>query len=99
MQSGRKAEQKGQGAIQHVKIDACSQSLGSCVAWSIVLRRYWKTLLAVLGGNLLYFIVLLPYLPPAARHRPGALDLGLVVDFWICLALYGLLAFTFRHRR
>ncbi|MCZ6490531.1 MAG: hypothetical protein O7A06_08375 [Acidobacteria bacterium] len=56
-------------------------------------------MLAVLGGNFLYFIVLLPFLPPAARHRPGDLDLGLVVDFWICLALYGLLAFTFRRQR
>ena len=85
--------------MRHVKIDACSQSLGSNIVWSIVLRRYWKTLLAVLGGNLLYFAVLLPYLPPAARHRPGELDLGLVVDFWICLAFYGLLAFTFRRQR
>lgn len=85
--------------MRHVRIDACSQSLGSCVAWSIVLRRYWKTLLAVLGGNLLYFAVLLPYLPPAARHHPGQLDLGLVVDFWVCLAFYGLLAFTFRRGR
>ncbi len=64
-----------------------------------MLRRYWKTLLAVLGGNLLYFIVLLPFLPPDARHRPGALDLRLAVDFWICLAFYGLLAFTFRRGR
>ena len=48
---------------------------------------------------MLYFVVLLPYLPLAARHRPGELDLGLVVDFWICLALYGLLAFTFRRGR
>ena len=62
-------------------------------------RRYWKTLVAVVGGNFLYFAVLSPYLPPAARHKPFQLDWGLVVDFWICLAVYGLLAFPFRGRR
>jgi len=63
-------------------------------------RRHWKTLVAVLGGNLLYFGVLYPYLPPAARHRPfRGLDWGLLVDFWICLALYGLLSFPFRRQR
>ena len=63
------------------------------------MRRNWKILAAVLGGNLLYFGVLYPYLPPAARHRPSELDLGLLVDFWICLALYGLLVFRFRRRQ
>lgn len=63
-----------------------------------MLRRYWKMLVAVLGGNLLYFGVLLHYLPPAARHRPSQLDWGLVVDFWICLALYGLLVFPLRRK-
>jgi len=63
-----------------------------------MLRRYWKMLVAILGGNFLYFVVLYPYLPPGARHRPNQLDWGLAVDFWICLALYGLLAFTFRRK-
>ena len=61
-------------------------------------RRYWKVLVAVLGGNLFYFGVLYLYLPMAARHRPYRLDWGLVVDFWICLAIYGLLTFSFRHK-
>jgi hypothetical protein len=64
-----------------------------------MLRRHWKMLTAVLGGNLLYFGVLYPYLPPAARHRPFQLDWGLVVDFWICLALFGLLTVSFRRKR
>ena len=79
--------------MKQVKIDAI------LVPLVLMLRRYWKTLVAVLGGNLLYFAVLLPYLPPAAHHRPGQIDLGLAVDFWVCLALYGLLAFTFQHKR
>ena len=62
-----------------------------------MLRRHWRTLAAVLGGNLLYFGILYPYLPAAARHRPYGLDWGLVIDFWICVALYGL--FTFRLGR
>ena len=64
-----------------------------------MLRRYWKTLAAVLGGNLIYFGILYPYLPPVARHRPSRLDWGLLVDFWICLALYGLLTFSVRSRK
>ena len=64
-----------------------------------MLRRYWKTLVAVLGGNFLYFVILYPYLPSGARHRPSRLDWGLLIDFWICLALYGLLAFPFRRQR
>jgi hypothetical protein len=63
-----------------------------------MVRRYWKTLVAVLGGNLIYFLVLYPVLPAAARHRRNQVDWGLLVDFWVCLAVYGLLAFRFRRR-
>jgi hypothetical protein len=33
----------------------------------------------------------MPYLPPAGRHRPNHLDWGLAVDFWVCVAIYGLI--------
>ena len=49
-----------------------------------------KALFAVVFGNALYFLVLLPHLPVAGRHRPNRLDWGLLVDFWVCLAMYGL---------
>ncbi len=62
-------------------------------------RRHWKTLVAVLGGNLLYFGVLYNYLPPVARARTSRIDLGLVIDFWICVMIYGLLAFRFNRKR
>jgi len=52
--------------------------------------RWIKSLLAVLVGNAVYFS-LAPYLPPAARHQPLRLDLGIVVDFWFCLLVYGIL--------
>jgi hypothetical protein len=58
---------------------------------SHVRRRLIKQTIAVIVGNLLYYFVLMPYLPPAGQHRPDKLDLGLIVDFWICVALYGVI--------
>jgi hypothetical protein len=52
--------------------------------------RWIKSLVAVLVGNALYFS-LAPYLPPAARHQPFRLDLGILVDLWFCLVVYGVL--------
>jgi hypothetical protein len=49
-----------------------------------------QTLLAILLGNAAYFL-LAPSLPPLARHRPFHLDLGMVVDFWFCVVVYGLI--------
>ena len=54
-----------------------------------MLRRFLKQLIAVVGGNLLYLFLLMPHLPPAGQHRPDRLDLGLIVDFWVCVAMYG----------
>ena len=47
-------------------------------------------LLAIVLGNVVYF-VLAPSLPPVARHHRFLPDLGLVVDFWFCLVAYGLI--------
>jgi energy-converting hydrogenase Eha subunit A len=60
------------------------------VLQSVVLRSWLKALVAVLLGNLTYFLILMPYLPAAGRHRPNRLDWGLAVDFWVCVAVYGL---------
>jgi hypothetical protein len=51
--------------------------------------NFVESLIAVLAGNLIYFL-LMPYLPPAARHT-HRYDLGVVVDFWICLVVFGLI--------
>jgi ABC-type uncharacterized transport system permease subunit len=56
-----------------------------------VRRRLVKQTIAVVVGNLLYFFVLMPYLPTAGQHRPDRLDLGLIVDFWVCVVLYGVI--------
>jgi hypothetical protein len=64
-----------------------------------VYRRLIKQAIAVVAGNLLYFFVLMPYLPPAGRHRPDKLDLGLIVDFWVCVVVYGLVELVDRRQR
>ena len=63
------------------------------------LYRLLKQLVAVVLGSLLYFFVLMPHLPPAARHEPFRLDWGILVDAWICLIFYGLIEFSLRFWR
>jgi hypothetical protein len=62
----------------------------SMVSKASVLINLLQALLAIILGNVVYF-VLIPSLPPAARHRPFHVDLGMVLDFWFCLVAYGLI--------
>jgi len=55
-----------------------------------VLINFLQALLAIILGNVVYF-VLIPSLPVAARHRPFHIDLGMILDFWFCLVAYGLI--------
>ena len=55
-----------------------------------VLANFLQALLAIVLGNVVYFL-LLPSLPPVARHRPFRIDLGTALDFWFCLVAYGLI--------
>jgi hypothetical protein len=65
----------------------------------LVTAKWFKYLVAILLGNGLYF-ALNPYLPPPARHHPFKLDLGTLVDFWLCLVVYGLLELgAFLHKQ
>jgi len=50
--------------------------------------NFVQSLIAVVAGNVLYFL-LMPHLPPSARHVPMRFDLGVVVDFWLCLVFLG----------
>jgi hypothetical protein len=52
-------------------------------------RNFVQSLIAVVAGNVAYFL-LMPHLPPAARHVPQRLDLGVFVDLWLCLVVLGL---------
>jgi hypothetical protein len=45
---------------------------------------------AIVLGNALYFLVLMPVLPEAWRHQRFELDAGLGLDFVLCLGLYAL---------
>jgi hypothetical protein len=62
--------------------------------------RWLKALLAVLLGNAAYHF-LLPSLPEPMRHEPFKIDLGILVNLWFCLFVYGLveLGLYFRRRR
>ncbi len=62
-------------------------------------RAFLKSLAAVLIGNAVYFLLLSPLLPPLARHQAFRLDLGLVVDFWVCLVVWGTLELVLRRRK
>ena len=57
---------------------------------SPVFINFLQALLAIVLGNVMYFI-LMPSLPAAAQHHRFHTDLGTVVDFWFCLVAYGLI--------
>jgi hypothetical protein len=59
-------------------------------------RNFLISLAAVVLGNAIYFL-LMPYLPPSAQHRSYRLlpDLGLLIDFWLCVAIYGVIRLVF----
>jgi hypothetical protein len=54
-----------------------------------VLVKLLQALLAIVVGNLAYFL-LAAHLP-LPRHRPFQPDAGLLVDFFLCLAFYTLI--------
>jgi hypothetical protein len=66
------------------------------VSKSNVLVNFIETFCAIVLGNAAYFF-LAPSLP-LPRHRPFQLDVGLLVDFWFCLAAYGLVRTARRWR-
>ncbi len=55
--------------------------------WKLPGDGWRRSLLAVLLGNLIYFASI-DYLPEWARHQPSTIDVGLAVDFWICVLVY-----------
>jgi hypothetical protein len=62
-------------------------------------RNFWKSLIAILIGNAIYFLLLWPHLPPVARHRVNSIDFGLLVDFWVCLVVYGVIELILQRKR
>jgi ABC-type uncharacterized transport system permease subunit len=65
----------------------------------VLSANFWKSLIAVVVGNVLYYFIFLPMLPARVQHKPFAMDLGVLVDLWICLVVYGLVELFARWRR
>ena len=59
--------------------------------------NFQRSLAAVLLGNLIYFLAM-PVLPLALRHN-RQWDLGLLVDFAICSAIYVLFGKLFPENK
>jgi hypothetical protein len=55
------------------------------------LRRWLEYLIAILLGNAIYYFSLQPHLPPIWRHPGAKIDLGLFLDFLVCVGVYGLI--------
>lgn len=51
------------------------------------IQPWMKMLLAVLAGNLIYFLIA-PYLGIGFRHDIFRADFGLLIDMGICAVLY-----------
>jgi hypothetical protein len=80
-----------------VKIRRVLRDLKRSFLQVVTRRNFVQSLIAVVVGNAVYFLLLVPLLPPAAHHRRERIDLGLVVDFWVCLVIYGLLEIIVRR--
>jgi hypothetical protein len=54
-------------------------------------RRWLEYLIAILLGNAIYYYSLVPHLPQPFHHQGFHVDLGMLLDFVICAAIYGLI--------
>ena len=61
-------------------------------------RNLLQAVIAVIAGNAIYYAALWPHLPPAARPEVYRLDIGLLVDFWVCLVCFGLIKSIWRFK-
>ncbi|MGA9885647.1 MAG: hypothetical protein WBQ34_18165 [Candidatus Acidiferrales bacterium] len=54
-------------------------------------RRWLEYLAAILLGNGIYYFSLLPHLPKSLQHQGFQMDPGVLIDFLVCVAMYGLI--------
>jgi hypothetical protein len=54
-------------------------------------RRWLEYLISILLGNAIYAFSLSPHLPVVLRHPGTNLDWGVLMDFVVCAAVYGLI--------
>jgi hypothetical protein len=57
----------------------------------VTLRRWLEYLVAILIGQAIYYYSLVPHLPMSFRHQDFRIDLGMLLDFFVCVAVYGLI--------
>ena len=57
--------------------------------WKFDWPNFWRSLLAILAGNAIYYASW-NYLPPMAQHHLYQIDWGLAVDFSICVICYAI---------
>jgi len=62
-------------------------------------RRWIEYLIAILLGNAMYFLLLYPALPRLLQHQPFRFDAGLVIDFLLCVTVYGVMRLAVAHAR
>ena len=62
-------------------------------------RRWIEYLVAILVGNAIYFAVLYPALPESLRNQPWRVDGGMILDFVVCVLVYGAIRLGVRHAR
>ncbi len=62
----------------------------------MTMKNFLDALLAVLSGNAIYYL-LMPHLPPVARHRLFQEDWGLLLDFAICGVIFAAVKYARRH--
>ena len=85
--------------IEHRRMVNEASNARLLVSNKCVLRRLLKQSVAVVVGSLIYFFVLMPHLPLAGRHQLFRIDIGLLVDAWVCLVLYGAIEWVDRKWR
>lgn len=54
-------------------------------------RRWLEYLIAILLGNAVYYFSLVPHLPASFHHQGYQIDLGMLLDFIVCVCVYGLI--------
>jgi hypothetical protein len=54
-------------------------------------RRWLEYFIAIILGNAIYYFSLMPHLPGTLRHQGFAMDWGSLLDFFVCVGVYGLI--------
>jgi hypothetical protein len=56
---------------------------------ALSIPNFWRSLLAIVAGNLIYYSMM-RFLPAPLQHQIYRVDLGLALDFCLCVACYAL---------